>query len=343
VFIINNNNNNNNKQKENMNNFKKIGMTALAASLVSTSVFAGEVTVAGSASMAVEGYSSSGSIDAGKGFSMGNQLTFTGGGELDNGLTVGISFVLDQGDNEVSAEASSAGTAPFDSHSVSISSDSMGKLTMHGEGGSSAQAAIDTTAAGDIWDNFDGTTTGTTVSSSTSGSDILVYTLPSMVDSLAVTASYSPQQTGSESSTAYAMTYTGVEGLSASFGVGDAKTGVSTTEADATTMKASYAYGSFTLAYSNNDYQTAVASSDQETTSYKVSYTVSDALSITYGTETIDKEGTAVDAEFEKITAAYTSGGMTFTVTQQSATDALHTATTAEDQDYWSLGLAFAF
>ena len=28
-----------------MNNFKKIGMTALAASLVSTSVFAGEVTV----------------------------------------------------------------------------------------------------------------------------------------------------------------------------------------------------------------------------------------------------------------------------------------------------------
>ena len=34
-----------------MNNLKKIGMTALAASLVSTSVFAGEVTVAGGASM----------------------------------------------------------------------------------------------------------------------------------------------------------------------------------------------------------------------------------------------------------------------------------------------------
>ena len=34
-----------------MNNFKKIGMTALAASLVSTSVFAGEMTVTGSASI----------------------------------------------------------------------------------------------------------------------------------------------------------------------------------------------------------------------------------------------------------------------------------------------------
>ena len=158
-----------------MNNFKKIGMTALAASLVSTSVFAGEVTVAGSASMTVENYSSAGSIQAGKGFSMGNQLTFTGGGELDNGLTVGISFVLDQGDD--SATNTAAGN-PFDGHSVSISSDALGTLVMHGEGGTNAQAALDTTAAGDIWDTFDGTTTGVAVESSASGADIMVYTLP---------------------------------------------------------------------------------------------------------------------------------------------------------------------
>ena len=40
-----------------MNNFKKIGMTALAASLVSTSVFAGELTASGSASVTAEGWS----------------------------------------------------------------------------------------------------------------------------------------------------------------------------------------------------------------------------------------------------------------------------------------------
>ena len=193
-----------------MNNFKKIGMTALAASLVSTSVFAGEVTVAGSASMTVEGYSSNGELNAGKGFSMGNQLTFTGGGELDNGLTVGISFVLDQGDEGTGG----SGTSPFDSHSVSISSDALGTFKMHGEGGSSAQAAIDTTAAGDIWDTFDGTTTGVKVKSSTSGADIMVYTLPEMVDGLSVSASYSPQQATATSQTAYGLTYTGVEGLS---------------------------------------------------------------------------------------------------------------------------------
>jgi outer membrane protein OmpU len=325
-----------------MNNFKKIGMTALAASLVSTSVFAGEVTVAGSASMTVENYSGT-QRNAGKGFSMGNQLTFTGGGELDNGMTVGISFILDQGDNEVSAEASSAGTAPFDSHSISISSDAMGTLVLHGEGGSSAQAALDTTAAGDIWDTFDGTTTGTTVSSSSSGADIMVYTLPTLMDGLSVSASYSPQQSSVSSSTAYGITYTGVEGLSVSYGVGEVTETAAGLNADATTMKASYAIGSFTLAYSNNDYASDTASSDQDTNSYKVSYTVSDAISVSYGTEAITLEGDSDEAEYEKLSVAYTSGGMTVTATQASSKDALHGTTDLEDRDYWSLGLAFAF
>ena len=323
-----------------MNNIKKIGLTALAASLVSTSVFAGEVTVSGGASMTVDGYSSAGSINAGKGFSMGNQLTFTGGGELDNGLTVGISFVLDQGDNTVDA---ANGTAPFDGHSVSISSDALGTLVMHGEGGSNAQAALDTTAAGDIWDDFDGAATGVAVESSASNGDLLVYTLPSMVDGLSVSVSYSPQQAVAASSTAYGLTYTGVEGLSVSYGQGDENLGSSTIDTDTTTMKASYAYGSFTLAYSNNDHETGVANRDQETTSYKVSYTVSDAISVSYGTEEIKRENDPDEAEYERLAVAYTTGGMTISAQQSSSKDGLHGVTALEDRDYWSLGLSFAF
>jgi len=327
-----------------MNNLKKIGLTALAASLVSTSVFAGEVTVAGAAKMAVEGYSGD-EQNAGKGFSMGNQLTFSGSGELDNGITASISFVLDQGDNETDTTAG-AGTAPFDSHSVSISSDALGTLTMHGEGGSNAAAALDTTAAGDIWDTFDNVaeTTGAIVKSGASGADILVYKLPSMVDDLSLTASYSPQQAGSASSMGYAATFTGVEGLSVSYGIADAETGVSTTEADQTVMKASYAYGSFTLAYSNNDYQSAVAASDQETESFKVSYTVSDELSVTYGQEEITLESDTDEAEFSSLSAAYTTGGMTLTATASESTNGAHDgATKKDDRDYWALSLAFAF
>jgi len=326
-----------------MNNFKKIGMTALAASLVSTSVFAGEVTVAGSASMTVENYSGTQRVE-GKGFSMGNQLTFTGGGELDNGMTVGISFVLDQGDNETSA-ATSEGTAPFDSHSVSIGSDALGTLVLHGEGGSSAQAAIDTTAAGDIWDTFDDATqaVGTKVNTSTSGADLLHYTLPSIVDGVALMASYSPQESGHSSSTSWAATYTGVEGLSVSYGIGN-QDASSAAEGDTSTLSASYAYGSFTVAYSNNDHQTETADEDQETTSYKVSYTVSDAISVTYGEEEVDEQGETTNAEYSKLSASYTSGGMTLTATSSEMKNGAFSATsTADDQDYWSLGLAFAF
>jgi len=72
-----------------------------------------------------------GAANSGKSFSMGNQLTFTGGGELENGLNVNISFVLDQGDNETDSTAGAA-EAPFDSHSVSVSTDELGTITMHG-------------------------------------------------------------------------------------------------------------------------------------------------------------------------------------------------------------------
>ena len=329
-----------------MNNLKKIGLSALAGSLVATSVFAGEMTVSGSASITAEGYSGT-ERNAGTAFTMGNQLDFAGSGELDNGLTVSLAFTLDQNDNKAADDQTTAGNynsgAPFDSHSVTISSDAMGTLVFAGEGGSSAHTALDTTAAGDMWDNFDGTTTGTAVETSASGDNMMNYTLPEMVDGLSVSASYHPQGSGAASSTAFGATYTGIEGLSVSYGQGDASTGVSTTEADATAMKASYAYGSITAAYSVNDYSSAVANSDQETTSWKVSYTVSDAISIGYGQEVIDLENDAQDAEFEGFNASYTAGGMTVTAVMQDATDALHGTTAAEDSEYWSLGLSFAF
>ena len=90
---------------------------------------------------------------SGKSWTMGNQLTFSGSGELDNGMNVSLSFVLDQDDDTTLGETAREENSPFDSHSVTVSSDSLGTLVFHGEGGSSAQAAIDTTAAGDIWDN----------------------------------------------------------------------------------------------------------------------------------------------------------------------------------------------
>ena len=77
---------------------------------------------------------------------------------------------------------------------------------------------------------------------------------------------------------------------------------VATTSGTQEVMKASYAYGPVTVAYTNNDYDiasTANNNSDQETTSWAVSYTVTDAISVTYATEEISSGNTShVDAEF---------------------------------------------
>jgi len=348
------NNNNNNKQRKNMNNFKKIGMTALAASLVSTSVFAGEMTVAGSASINSEGFSSTG-MDGGTTFSMGNQLTFSGSGELDNGMTVSLSFVLDQGDdgNTVGASATNkiGGTAPFDSHSVTVSSDAMGTLVFAGEGGSSAASSIDTTAAGDVWDSFDGKkghsagTAGVAVADSGPGNNSFFYTLPSMVDGLAVNASYKPQGSGADSALGYGVAYTGVEGLAVHYATTDIEGATVALSGDQTVLKATYAYGPVTVGYSSAemDLGTATGTTDQDTTSYAISYTVSDAISVTYGTEEIDRASATTDAEYEVIKGSYTSGGMTVSASMKDGSNIAHGTAANEDMEYWSLGLSFAF
>ena len=190
-------------------NIKKIGLTALAASLVSVSAHAGALSVSGGASIGVKDTSKT---STGKSFTMGNSVTFTGSGELDNGMNVSISFELDQG-----AEAGTAGAAakgPFDSHSVTISSDDLGTLVFAGHGGSSAQSEIDTTAAGDAWNNG----SNFTVSASSTSNNMMLYTLPTFIDDVTAKVSYTPGAAGVDSATAWRLGYTGIEGLTVDYG-----------------------------------------------------------------------------------------------------------------------------
>ena len=327
-----------------MNNFKKIGLTALAASLVSVSAHAGAVSVSGSASMNSEGHSSSGAmLNAGTTFSMANSIMFTGSGELDNGLTASISFELDQG------VANNSGNN-FDNHSVSISSDSLGTLTLAGHGGSTAASAIDTTAAGDMWDNFDEMTIGATttldaVQMSGAGNNSLFYTSPDLMDGLNVTLSYNPQagNGGNPSESGYGVNYTGFDGLTVSYAETDIETNVAATSGDNEVLKVSYAYGPATLTYSSSDTSATTDTSSGATDSYALSYTISDELSVTYGSETHEEDGQATDVEVDGISVAYTSGGMTISAAMQSAENLNHSTNTEMDMDYWALGASFAF
>ena len=329
-----------------MNNFKKIGLTALAASLVSVSAHAGEISVAGGASINVEGFSGE-QLNAGKSYTMGNQLTFTGGGELDNGLTVAVSFVMDQAD---------AAPSPFDSHSVTISSDAMGSLKFMGEGGSTAANAIDGSAAGDIWDKFDGLTNAMVLGShgqatgdsntATAGDNAFIYTSPELMEGLTLTASYAPQASTAEtraSGTGFGVNYTGVEGLTLAYAKADIVNSTKALSGDQTVMEASYAYGPVTASYSKWESDVDTANKDMELTGMAISYTVSDELSVTYGMEEADYEGSSTDAEYESLSLSYVTGGMTISAGMHEVENGAFDTGSHSDVEKWTLGASFAF
>jgi len=316
-----------------MNTFKKIGLTALASSLVVTSAYAGEMSVSGSASMGVKNNSHTAT---GKSWTMGNQLTFSGGGELDNGLNVSISFILDQGDD------TAASGGPFDNHSLTISSDSLGTLVFAGEGGSTA---VGGGAPLDLWDNgFSAASPDRALPSN----NMLKYTLPTIADGFGAVVSYTPKSGTkmTESDHAWNVSYTGIEGLSLSYGQGtDSGSGNASTDGqngDQTKYSITYAYGPITAMYTNSDYDGDLLSEDEETTTYQLSYTVTENVSISYAQEEHDEKNNTTDEEFNQISASYTSGGMTVSLSQTTSENDGNSATVA-DKERWKLGASFAF
>ena len=109
----------------NMDNLKKIGLTALGTALVTAgSAQAASMSVSGATSIFFNGEDNS---DLGNGWSMTDSLTFTASGEMDNGFTVSTSIEVD-GNN-------------MDDRSISIDTGDLGKLTFSGDGGSGAIGA----------------------------------------------------------------------------------------------------------------------------------------------------------------------------------------------------------
>ena len=317
-----------------MNNFKKIGLTALAASLVTTSAFAAELTATGSASIKAAHVTTQAGANTGKAFSMGNSVTFSGAGELDNGMSVSMSFELDQGTAD--------GTkSPFDSHSVTVGSDALGSLTFAGHGGDSAQSQVKD-MTGKIWD-YQGTSQGA-LGSSTSN-NMMLYTLPTLVDGVSLKASYVPKgaaATQFDSTVDYAIQYTGVEGLTVGYAMGESAA-TAATIADLDTMYAKYAYGPVTVAYTTSERDESTAANDREHTAYSVAYTVSENISVSYGVSEQEKSSVAasLDEEVTGFTASYTSGGMTLSGMMVEIDNQGFTANTKEEA--WELGLSFAF
>ena len=316
-----------------MNIIKKIGLTALAGSLVATSVFAGEMSVTGSAAL----YFTGGDKDVdGNGWTMNDNIAFSGGGEMDNGWTVTAKFLLDNSD------AQTGGV--FDNRQIKMDMNDLGTLSFWGKAGDGVVTATDDKLPNmyeESWYGGDSPNTGA------ANDDMFYYSNASLVDGLTIMASYVPSGAGAvttevESSQDIGATYSS-NGFTFGIATGEDKGAGSASAVDNTNMWLTYAYGPVTIGYQSNESDSKVADADEEFTAMVVTYTVSPEIAISYGTSEIDYQGNDLSQESKSFGASYTMGSMTLSGVHNSHTNVSGLGTDISDKDVYEVGLSFAF
>jgi outer membrane protein OmpU len=329
-----------------MNNLKKIGLTALAGSLVVTSVHATDLTASGSASI---GFGGADKGTSANGFYMNDSVTFSGSGEMDNGWNMTLSLELDNNEN--------VGTSAMDSRSVTIDMGDAGTVKFGGHGLDSVVGGVDDvmpTAYGETWDiisnindNGGATSTASTLFGaigSAGSNNMMRYDNTTAVDGLKISASYVPSGTGEvESSVDYGLEYTGYDGLTVGYAMGENNAAGGTSNTDNDTMYIKYAYGSVTVGIQSSEIDASTVANSDEFDSMGITYAVSDNLSIGYTESSYDAGDQALDQENTNLSISYTQGGMTLAAGFAEEENRGGLATAVNDVKGYDISLAFAF
>ena len=279
-----------------MNKLTKVGLTALATSLVSSASFAGEMSVSGSAALSYTGLSTNSAVNP---WAQGNSIKFNGGGDLDNGMTVSVYYELDQGNNV------------FDDYNLKLGMGDMGTLSFSGN--SSSGSGVDKlkdivpNAYTPVYEATDATDSGLIDASGNQQAGQWGYDVSASGFDFSVSYNPKPGATGKEAETGYAVKYSGLmDGLTLSAGYFD-----DGDEAENDTMGVAYTMGSVSAAYqiTKVDY-TATGTADQDAIHYGVSIAINEDLSVSAGRQEIEFDGTAAEEKNSGIGASYTMGSI---------------------------------
>jgi len=315
-----------------MNNLKKVGLTALAGALVSVSANAADLSVTGGVSLNFAGEEKQ---TTGNGWSMNDGITFKASGEMDNGWAVTATQIIDSSDG--------AAAAIMDTRILAIDMGDSGTLTFSGTGGSSVLDAIDDvtpTAGEESWDDVTG---ADAIPGGTGGDNMFHYSNSSLMDGMTISASYTPSDGTAqvESSTDYGIKYTGIDGLTLGLAAGTDDTDPTAT-VDTTNMYVTYAMDAFTVGYQASEDDSEATNADLDFTALGLSYAVSEEMSVSVNTSTIDYENaTLSDQEATGISVSYVMGSMTLKANHNSVDNIAGAST--DDRSGYALGLTFAF
>jgi outer membrane protein OmpU len=346
-----------------MNNFKKIGVSALAGSLAMVSANAIEYTMTGGMVATLsQATGPSNALDSGRGIGTATDLSFNASGELDNGFTVGYFM----GVNTDSALTNS-------SSQMTIGMGSLGTLQINNVGGSKANAIDDITpnAYNETWDGLTASAANNNPSwfGSRTSSGSIDYRIPTQeTGGLTINASvtYDPNadlasttkgavqksqdgaaittQIAHESGIEIGGGYEAVKNYNTETAGDDAAEG-----GDNSTAYIKFATGGLSLAYQEawqNSIRgdAAAEAPDKKAQMMSIAYTMGD-MSFSYGQADIDVQASSDTAalptiELESIQAAYVMGAMTVSAAMSKTDNSAGTA--ANDYKENQLAVSFA-
>jgi len=361
-----------------MNNFKKIGLTALAGSLVTMgSAVAGEMSVSGGINTTLKfGVPSQGN-NTSRTFGADRDVTFSGGGELDNGTTFSMSTTL------LDNMALSAST-------TTISTPSLGSFTL-GTSNGSASYMYDEEVPQAYEQVSDAKQTMANLVGNFMDNNHIMYTAPALDFAGATIQAhlgYSPQASdagaGDGGQATYSETYKAGKEAGVTISYEGLKVGVYGAERQNVTPVASgsdavadefngvwyakYSFGPVSIGYSESYMDAGLTGSAEATTTAKaertaaglfegeqmsIAFNVNDNLSISYTTsdETYDGQDDAATAvttddditeTIDALQIAYSMGGMSIKAYNMEVTNP-DQDDDAADQSITEIALGFAF
>jgi len=309
-----------------MTNLKKLGLTALAGSLVATTGYAGELGVNGTAKAS---YNSGDTISVtGNPYSMSTAITFSGSGELDNGMGIAVTMVTD-----------TASTA-FSSSSLVLDMGDAGSLAllngMNGGYGAAAYKDKMPSAGEEVYDDMSGQGNGIL---SMDNANTLAY--KNSVAGVNFSVDFNADNGNDGGSQSIGLDMSPTDGMMVFVGRSDITAATNETDKH-TTYGATYTTMGATVGLQLTSIADATANSDIDRTHIAASFAVNENLSVSYGMSTVEFEAASkTDQEDSGFGASYTMGSMSFGASMLASDNVAGTA--GSDDTHKELSVAFAF
>ena len=308
-----------------MTNVKKLGLTALAGSLVATSAYAGALDVTGTAKVTYASLDES--EVTGNPWAMSQGIGFAGSGDLDVGT---LSYTY------------TSTNMAFSSSNLKLDMGDNGTISFaNGASLTGMQAYYDKmpTAGEQVWDDLDGQANGVASMSTTN------------------TLGYSNTWSGVGVSVAYNKNTAGTVGHAKSFGLtsadmidgaevgyahADVPGSTNNNGSDSDTVYVTYTAGAVTMGAQLTRINKAAVNTDEDRNHIAASIAVNENLSLSVGRSVVEFEATGKDdQENTGLAFSYTMGSMT--IAGFSNAEDNSGGTQGTDDSVHELSVAFAF